>query len=128
MRLGLVDVIGHITPASTGCYLVTPDGQDIKKAEGTRVPGRISVLPPPAADGYSERERQMAVGPLRTGVTQRDAQPVPSIRSQRAASRKNAAQSLDGVSETAPSAVRKTYAPPIPAPTNNAAFGVRCRL
>ena len=30
MRLGLVDVIGHITPASTGCYLVTPDGQDIK--------------------------------------------------------------------------------------------------
>ena len=35
MRLGLVDVIGHITPASTGCYLVTPDGQDIKlKAQG----------------------------------------------------------------------------------------------
>lgn len=78
MRLGLVDVIGHITPASTGCYLVTPDGQDIKP-EGTRVPGRISVLPPPAADGYSERERQMAVGPLRTGVTQRDAQPVPAF-------------------------------------------------
>ena len=49
------------------------------KAEGTRVPGRISVLPPPAADGYSERERQMAVGPLRTGVTQRDAQPVPAF-------------------------------------------------
>ena len=35
MRLGLVDVIGHITPASTSCYLVTPDGQDIKlKAQG----------------------------------------------------------------------------------------------
>lgn len=35
MQLGLVDVIGHITPASTGCYLVTPDGQDIKlKAQG----------------------------------------------------------------------------------------------
>ncbi|WP_418991548.1 thiamine-phosphate kinase [Alistipes sp.] len=35
MRLGLVDVIGHITPASTGCYLVTPDGQEIKlKAQG----------------------------------------------------------------------------------------------
>ena len=35
MRLGMVDVIGHITPASTGCYLVTPDGQDIKlKAQG----------------------------------------------------------------------------------------------
>lgn len=35
MRLGLVDVIGHITEESTGCYLVTPDGQDIKlKAQG----------------------------------------------------------------------------------------------
>lgn len=35
MGLGLVDVIGHITPASTGCYLVTPDGSDIKlKAQG----------------------------------------------------------------------------------------------
>ena len=35
MKSGLVDVIGHITPASTGCYLVTPDGQDIKlKAQG----------------------------------------------------------------------------------------------
>lgn len=35
MRLGLVDVIGHITPASTGAYLVTPDGQEIKlKAQG----------------------------------------------------------------------------------------------
>ena len=30
MRLGLVDVIGHITAESTGCYLVTPDGSDIK--------------------------------------------------------------------------------------------------
>lgn len=27
MRLGLVDVIGHITQPGTGCYLVTPDGQ-----------------------------------------------------------------------------------------------------
>lgn len=35
MRLGLVDVIGHITAESTGAYLVTPDGQDIKlKAQG----------------------------------------------------------------------------------------------
>ncbi len=35
MRLGLVDVIGHITPESTGCFLVTPDGQDIRlKAQG----------------------------------------------------------------------------------------------
>lgn len=35
MRLGAVDVIGHITPASTGCYLVTPDGQDIAlRAQG----------------------------------------------------------------------------------------------
>ncbi|MCM1249909.1 MAG: thiamine-phosphate kinase [Alistipes sp.] len=37
MGLGLVDVIGHITPASTGCYLVTPDGSDIRlKAQGFR--------------------------------------------------------------------------------------------
>ncbi len=35
MRLGLVDVIGHITAESTGAYLVTPDGQEIKlKAQG----------------------------------------------------------------------------------------------
>lgn len=35
MRLGLVDVIGHITAESTGCYLVTPDGADIKlRAQG----------------------------------------------------------------------------------------------
>lgn len=35
MRLGLVDVIGHITLASTGCYLVTPDGQEIRlRAQG----------------------------------------------------------------------------------------------
>lgn len=35
MKSGLVDVIGHITPRSTGCYLVTPDGQDIQlKAPG----------------------------------------------------------------------------------------------
>lgn len=35
MKLGLVDVIGHITPASTGAYLVTPDGSDIRlKAQG----------------------------------------------------------------------------------------------
>lgn len=35
MKSGLVDVIGHITPESTGCYLVTPDGAEIKlKAQG----------------------------------------------------------------------------------------------
>lgn len=35
MRLGVVDVIGHITEESTGCYLVTPDGGEIKlKAQG----------------------------------------------------------------------------------------------
>lgn len=35
MRLGLVDVIGHITAESTGAYLVTPDGGEIKlKAQG----------------------------------------------------------------------------------------------
>ena len=35
MALGVVDVIGHITKESTGCYLVTPDGTDIKlKAQG----------------------------------------------------------------------------------------------
>ena len=35
MRLGLVDVIGHITPQSTGAYLITPDGSEIKlKAQG----------------------------------------------------------------------------------------------
>ena len=35
MRLGLVDVIGHITPADKGCYLVTPDGGEIRlKAQG----------------------------------------------------------------------------------------------
>ena len=35
MRLGVVDVIGHITEASKGCYLVTPDGAEIKlKAQG----------------------------------------------------------------------------------------------
>lgn len=35
MKSGLVDVIGHITPRSTGCYLVTPDGQEIQlKAPG----------------------------------------------------------------------------------------------
>lgn len=34
-KLGLVDVIGHITPASTGACLVTPDGADIKlRAQG----------------------------------------------------------------------------------------------
>ncbi len=30
MRMGCVDVIGHITPESTGVYLVTPDGADIR--------------------------------------------------------------------------------------------------
>ena len=35
MRMGCVDVIGHITPESTGVYLVTPDGADIRlKAQG----------------------------------------------------------------------------------------------
>lgn len=35
MALGVVDIIGHITKESTGCYLVTPDGTDIKlKAQG----------------------------------------------------------------------------------------------
>lgn len=35
MRLGVVDVIGHITEEKTGCYLVTPDGGEIKlKAQG----------------------------------------------------------------------------------------------
>ncbi|WP_295935783.1 thiamine-phosphate kinase [uncultured Alistipes sp.] len=35
MRMGCVDVIGHITPESTGAYLVTPDGSDIRiKAQG----------------------------------------------------------------------------------------------
>ena len=35
MRLGLVDVIGHITAEATGAYLVTPDGGEIKlKAQG----------------------------------------------------------------------------------------------
>ncbi len=35
MRLGLVDVIGHIVPESKGCYLVTPDGGEIRlKAQG----------------------------------------------------------------------------------------------
>ena len=35
MRLGVVDVVGHITRGSTGAYLVTPDGSDIKlKAQG----------------------------------------------------------------------------------------------
>ena len=35
MRLGLVDVVGHITRESTGAYMVTPDGSDIKlRAQG----------------------------------------------------------------------------------------------
>ncbi len=35
MRLGLVDVIGHITPEASGCALVTPDGAEIRlKAQG----------------------------------------------------------------------------------------------
>ncbi len=35
MKLGMVDVIGHITAESTGCFLVTPDGSDIRlKAQG----------------------------------------------------------------------------------------------
>lgn len=35
MRLDVVDVIGHITKESTGAFLVTPDGSDIKlRAQG----------------------------------------------------------------------------------------------
>lgn len=35
MALGLIDIIGHITPADTGAFLVTPDGSEIKlKAQG----------------------------------------------------------------------------------------------
>lgn len=35
VRLGAVDIIGHITDAGTGCYLVAPDGSDIRlKAQG----------------------------------------------------------------------------------------------
>jgi thiamine-monophosphate kinase len=29
MKLGCIDIIGHITAESTGAYLVTPDGKDI---------------------------------------------------------------------------------------------------
>jgi thiamine-monophosphate kinase len=28
--LGGCDIIGHITSADTGCYLTTPEGNDIK--------------------------------------------------------------------------------------------------
>jgi len=35
MRLGCIDVIGHVTPESTGAFLVTPDGAEIRiKAQG----------------------------------------------------------------------------------------------
>lgn len=35
MRLGMVDVIGHITDQATGAFLVTPDGSEIRlKAQG----------------------------------------------------------------------------------------------
>jgi thiamine-monophosphate kinase len=35
MRLGVVDVIGHITRETSGAYLVTPDGSDIRlRAQG----------------------------------------------------------------------------------------------
>ena len=35
MRLGVVDVIGHITRETTGAYMVTPDGSDIRlRAQG----------------------------------------------------------------------------------------------
>lgn len=35
MSLGLVDIVGHITRETTGAYLVTPDGSDIKlRAQG----------------------------------------------------------------------------------------------
>jgi len=37
MRMGGVDVIGHITAENTGAYLVTPDGGEIRlKAQGFR--------------------------------------------------------------------------------------------
>ena len=33
--MGCVDVIGHITDASAGCFLVTPDGGEIRlRAQG----------------------------------------------------------------------------------------------
>lgn len=35
MQLGSIDIIGHITKAGTGCFLVTPDGSEIRlKAQG----------------------------------------------------------------------------------------------
>ncbi len=35
MRLGMVDIIGHITRETTGAYMVTPDGNDIRlRAQG----------------------------------------------------------------------------------------------
>lgn len=35
MRMGGIDVIGHITPESSGAFLVTPDGSDIRlRAQG----------------------------------------------------------------------------------------------
>lgn len=35
LKMGLVDVIGHITPENTGAYLVTPDGAEIRlRAQG----------------------------------------------------------------------------------------------
>jgi thiamine-monophosphate kinase len=35
IKLGCIDIIGHITAESTGAYLVTPDGNDIAlKAQG----------------------------------------------------------------------------------------------
>lgn len=35
LRMGCVDVIGHITDASAGCFLVTPDGGEIRlRAQG----------------------------------------------------------------------------------------------
>ena len=35
MRLGLVDVIGHITDEASGAFLVTPDGSEIRlRAQG----------------------------------------------------------------------------------------------
>jgi thiamine-monophosphate kinase len=35
IKLGCIDIIGHITAEGTGAYLVTPDGNDIAlKAQG----------------------------------------------------------------------------------------------
>ena len=52
MQLGVVDVVGHITRESTGAYLVTPDGSDIKlRAQGFKerimTPHKTAKAAPP---------------------------------------------------------------------------------